>query len=119
MIGTGLGTINPNAPAPVQATVTVSSGKLTINDPSQNDIIKVNQLASGVEEVMVNNEVVGVYTGISGTINATTTNGADQFVIDEEVTLAGVITDPAMSNPADDDFVFAELANGASWTIQI
>ncbi len=119
LIGTGLGTINPNAPAPVQATVTVSSGKLTINDPSQNDIIKVNQLASGVEEVMVNNEVVGVYTGISGTINATTTNGADQFVIDEEVTLAGVITDPAMSNPADDDFVFAELANGASWTIQI
>jgi hypothetical protein len=119
LIGTGLGTINPLAPAPVQATVTVSSGHLTINDPSQNDVIKINQLASGVEEVMVNNEAVGVYTGISGTINATTTNGADQFVIDEEVTLPGVITDPAMGNPADDDFVFAELANGASWTIQI
>jgi Calx-beta domain/FG-GAP-like repeat/Carboxypeptidase regulatory-like domain len=119
LIGTGLGTINPIAPAAVQATVTVSSGKLTITDPSQNDVIKVNQLASGVEEVMVNNEVVGVYTGVSGTIAATTTNGADQFVIDEEVTLPGVITDPAMSNPADDDFVFAELANGASWTIQI
>ena len=40
-------------------------------------------------------------------------------MVDEEVTSSGVVTDPAMSNPADDDVVFAELANGASWTINI
>jgi hypothetical protein len=118
-IGTGVGTINPAAPAAVQATAGVSGGKLTINDPSQNDVIKIDQLSSGVDEVLVNGEVLGVYSGVTGQIAAATPNGLDDFVVDEEVTSSGAITDPAMGNPIDDDFVFAELANGASWTIAI
>ena len=45
--------------------------------------------------------------------------GLDQFIVDEEVSLNGVVTDPAMSNPNFDDIVFAELATGASWTINM
>jgi len=119
LIGTGVGTINPAAPAPIAATVTSSGGKLTITDPNQGDVIKINYLASGVEEVLVNNVAVGVYTGLTGQNTVNTPNGQDSIIVDEEVTLSGVIVDPAMSNPADDDFVFAELANGASWTTEL
>jgi hypothetical protein len=82
-------------------------------------VIKINYLASGVEEVLVNNQVVGVYTGLTGQNTVNTTNGQDNVIVDEEVTLGGVVVDPAMNNPADDDFVFAELANGASWTTEL
>ncbi len=117
-IGTGVGTINAVSPTPIQATAGVSGGKLTITDPSQNDVIKIDQLSSGVYEVLVDDVVLGVYSGVTAPIAATTPNGLDTFVIDEEVAASGAITDPAMSNN-DDDFVFAELANGASWTIGI
>jgi hypothetical protein len=69
--------------------------------------------------VLVDDEDLGVFSGVSGQISATTSNGLDQFIVDEEVSLKGVVTDPAMSNPNDDDIVFAELATGASWTINM
>jgi hypothetical protein len=117
-IGTGVGTINPVATAPVQATTTFSGGTLTINDPSQYDVVKIDQLSSGVIEVLVNDEVLGVYSGVTAPITATTPNGLDQFIIDEEVSLSGTVTDPAMTNPNYDDIVFAELATGATWTLE-
>jgi hypothetical protein len=118
-IGTGVGTINGVPPAPIQATTSLSGGTLTITDPSQNDVIKIDQLSSGAYEVLVNDEVLGVYSGVTAPISATTPSGLDTFVIDEEVTLSGVVTDPAMGNPNDDDVVFAELASGANWTLQL
>ena len=117
-IGTGVGTINPVGSTTLAATASVSGGTLTINDPSQNDVIKIDQVSPGVDEVLINGEVQGIYSGVTS-VSATTPAGQDQFVIDEEVTASGNIIDPAMSNPIDDDFVFAELANGASWTLNI
>ena len=70
-------------------------------------------------EVLVDDEYLGVYSGLSGQISATTSNGLDQFIVDEEVSVNGVVTVPAMSKPSDDDIVFAELATGASSTINI
>jgi hypothetical protein len=118
-IGTGVGTINAVPPAAVQATVSQSGGALSITDPSQNDVIKIDQLSPGAFEILVNGEDLGVFSGVTGQIAATTPNGLDTFVIDEEVAASGVVTDPAMSNPNDDDVVFAELATGATWTLQI
>ena len=69
--------------------------------------------------MLVDGEDLGVFSGVTGQIGATTSNGLDQFIVDEEVALNGVVTDPAMSNPNDDDIVFAELATGASWTINM
>jgi hypothetical protein len=117
-IGTGVGTINAVPPAAVQATATLSGGKLSLADPSQNDVFKIDQLGAGAIEVLVNGEVLGIYSGVSGTITANTPNGLDQFIVDEEVSLNGAVTDPAMTNPNDDDIVFAELATGATWTLE-
>ena len=118
-IGTGVGTINAVPPAAIQATANFSGGTLTLNDPSKNDVFKIDQLSSGVIEVLVDDEYLGVFSGVSGTISATTPMGLDQFIVDEEVSLNGAVTDPAMTNPNFDDVVFAELATGATWTLEV
>ena len=49
----------------------------------------MDQLNSGAFEVLVNAEELGVFSGVSGQISATTPNGLDQFIVDEEVSLNG------------------------------
>ncbi len=110
----------PLAPSAVQATVTISGGNADASTiPRKTTSSRSTSSASGVYEVLVNDEVLGVYSGVTGQIDATTSNGQDNFIVDEEVTANGVVTDPAMSNPNDDDVVFAELATSASWTIEM
>jgi hypothetical protein len=118
-IGTGVGTINPPAPAASAATAQVTGGNLVVNDPTQNDMLQFVQLAPGTVEVLTNGEVLGIFTGVSGQVQLTTPNGLDTVYVDEEVTEAGVVTNSGVNvNPSFGDFVFAELLNGQNWLLQ-
>ena len=118
-IGTGVGVINPPAPATSSATAQVSSGNLVVNDPTQNDMLQFVQLSSGTVEVLVNGEELGIYTGVTGEVQLTTPNGMDTVYVDEEVTEAGVVTNSGVNvNKNFGDFVFAELVNGQNWLLQ-
>ncbi|HEV8067250.1 MAG TPA: FG-GAP-like repeat-containing protein [Planctomycetaceae bacterium] len=119
-IGTGVGTINPPAPAASAATAQVVGGNLVVNDPTQNDMIQFVQLSSGTVEVLVNGEELGnPFTGVTGQVQLTTPNGLDTVFVDEEVTEAGTVTNSGITvNSSFGDFVFAELVNGQNWLLQ-
>jgi hypothetical protein len=119
-IGTGVGTINPPAPAASAATAQVVGGNLVVNDPTQNDMIQFVQLSSGTVEVLVNGEELGnPFTGVTGQVQLTTPNGLDTVFVDEEITEAGTVTNSGITvNSSFGDFVFAELVNGQNWLLQ-
>jgi hypothetical protein len=120
-IGTGVGTINPpsSVPAPTAATAQVTGGNLVVNDATQNDSLQFVQLSSGTVEVLVNGEELGIYAGVTGTIQLTTSQGLDNVYVDEEITEAGTVTNSGVNvNKSFGDFVFAELVNGKNWLLQ-
>jgi hypothetical protein len=118
-IGTGVGTINPPAPAASAATAHVSGGNLVVNDPTQNDMLQFVQLSSGTVEVLVNGEELGIFAGVTGQVQLTTPNGLDTVFVDEEITEPGTVTNSGvLVNSSFGDFVFAELVNGQNWLLQ-
>jgi hypothetical protein len=118
-VGTGVGTINPPAPATSTAAASVSSGNLVVNDSTQGDSLQFLQLGSGKVEVLVNGEELAIETAITGQVQVTTPQGLDNLYVDEEVTEAGTVTNSGVNvNKNYGDYVFAELVNGANWLLQ-